>query len=59
MAISSPEMMLVPAVLLEVICEDHRLLYTEVDITEASATDLAANTIFVSYTEVLHQGTGQ
>jgi len=54
MAISSPEMMLVPGV---VRCRNQTVechLYTKVDITKTTATDLAANPVFVPHAEVLH-----
>jgi len=54
MAISSPEMMLVPsdAQHLNKLGLDAGLL-TQVDITEATTTDLAADTILVAHAEIL------
>ena len=54
MAISSPEMMLVPYVNQHTtLLELNTGLGTQIDITEATATNLAADTVLVAHTEIL------
>ena len=55
MAISSPEMMLVPvAGQLGVGSQTRCEIHTQVDVTETTATDLAADSVLVADTEILH-----
>lgn len=57
MAISSPEMMLVPYFSMSArisLSLSGCWLLTEVDVTEASAANLASDTVLVPHTEILH-----
>lgn len=60
MAISSPEMMLVPArrVSLGGAVSARWCGPTKVDVAETAATDLAANAVLVAHAEVLHAVSG-
>ena len=54
MAISSPEMMLVPVELETVDCRVMLMcVLTQIDVTERTAANLAADSVFVSDTEIL------
>ena len=55
MAISSPEMMLVPVRDVSCVCgmSDQQWIRTQVDITKGTAADLAADTVLVPHAEVL------
>ena len=55
MAISSPEMMLVPDQLSANVQDPSGGAPTKVDIAKATTADLTANTIFVAHTEILLQ----
>lgn len=54
MAISSPEMMLVPVLAL-VACQktSTRRVHTKVDVTETTTTDLTTDSVLVADTEIL------
>jgi hypothetical protein len=56
MAISSPEMMLVPMYLRQYMPSDawsKAVIHTEVDVTKRTRTDLAANTVLIADPEIL------
>lgn len=58
MAISSPEMMLVPVMVNEHLPSSQKgmfliLYHTQVDVTETTATDLSANAVFVTDSQIL------
>lgn len=60
MAISSPEMMFVPVGRVSRMSCGHvsSLNHTKVDVTETTTSDLAADTVLITYAEVLHVVSG-
>lgn len=55
MAISSPEMMLVPVTCVSCGCEERmqRLSCTEIDVTKTATTNFASDAVLVAHTEIL------